>query len=127
MPEYEVDELYRQGFSCSQIMVMMTMSQMGIEDENLVRAARGLSLGMGIGDACGIVTGAACAFSLARGASGMSGLFPEFYGWFGENYGNSSGGIKCLELLDGDMNARWRICPDMIRESWYKIEELLDR
>jgi hypothetical protein len=108
-------------------MVMMTMKLMRMEDENLVRAARGLSLGMGIGHACGIVTGAACALSLAHGARGMSELFPEFCGWFDENYGNAAGGIKCLELLAGDMNERWRVCPEMIRESWFKLEELLEK
>jgi hypothetical protein len=108
-------------------MVIMTMGLMQIEDENLIRASRGLSLGMGIGHACGIVTGAACALSLACGARGISELFPEFYRWFDENYGNSSGGIKCLELLGGDMNERWRICPEMIRESWYKLEYLLEK
>jgi hypothetical protein len=127
MTTFNVDELNRQGFSCSQVVVMMTMTQIGIEDENLVRAVRGLSLGMGIGHVCGIVTGAACALSLAHGQRGMSELFPEFYKWFDEKYGNSCGAIKCSEILDGDIDAKIRICPGMVTNSWNVIAELLEK
>jgi C_GCAxxG_C_C family probable redox protein len=122
-----VDELTMQGFSCSQVILMMTMDQIGMdEDENLVRAMKGLTQGMGVGHACGIVTGAACAFSLAAGARGASELFPLFYQWFYENYGEACGGINCLELLDGDINSRLRVCPEMISASWGKVSELLE-
>jgi hypothetical protein len=128
MMQYDVDELGRQGFSCSQIMLIMTMELIGMEeDEFLVRASRGLSLGMGVGHACGIVTGAACAFSLACGAQGISQLFPLFYEWFYDSYGQDCGSINCNELLAGDFNDRMRICPDMIRESWKMAEALLTR
>ncbi|MDR1510721.1 MAG: hypothetical protein LBS53_13935 [Synergistaceae bacterium] len=52
MSKYDVDGLTIQGFSCSQVMLMMTMDQIGMEeDENLVRAMKGLTKGMGIGHA----------------------------------------------------------------------------
>lgn len=126
MPEYDVTELAMRGYTCSQIMVMMTMGEMDIEDEHLVRAVKGLSMGMGVGHACGIVTGAACALSLARGARGISELFPMFYGWFYEKFGKSCDGINCMDLLDGDISSHMRVCPDMIVESWEKLSELLE-
>jgi hypothetical protein len=126
LPKYTVDELNRKGFSCSQIMLMMTMDLIGMEeDEYLVRAVKGLTQGMGIGHACGIVTGAACSFSLARGQSGLTELFPMFYEWFYEKYGEECGGINCMELLEGDINAKLRVCPGMIGNSWDKASELL--
>jgi hypothetical protein len=127
VPKYDVDELNRQGFSCSQVIIMMTMDQIGMEeDENLIRAARGLTQGMGIGHACGIVTSVSCALSLAFGARGASELFPQFYEWFYETYGEDCGGINCMELLGGDINERFRVCPGMIRDSWEKLSELLE-
>ena len=126
MEEYEADELARRGYTCSQIIMMMTMQRMGLEDEYLVKAVKGLTMGMGIGHACGIVTGAACALSLAHGARGMSELFPMFHKWFYEKFCEPCGSINCLDLLDGDIASHMRICPDMIMDSWENISELLE-
>ena len=126
MPENEVRELAMRGYTCSQIMVMMTLRRMEMEDEHLVRAVKGLSMGMGVGHACGIVTGAACALSLAQGARGISELFPMFYGWFYEKFAESCGSINCQDLLDGDISAYMRVCPGMMTDSWEKLSELLD-
>jgi C_GCAxxG_C_C family probable redox protein len=127
VPEHDVEDLARRGYTCSQIIMMMTMRWMGIEDEYMVRAVKGLTMGMGIGHACGIVTGAACALSLAHGARGMSELFPLFHRWFYERFGEPCGGINCMDLLDGDIGSHMRVCPDMIMDSWENVLELLER
>ena len=49
-------EWLAEGRSCSQCMMLLAMQALGIEDENLLHAMKGLSGGMGIGHVCGIVT-----------------------------------------------------------------------
>lgn len=125
MENHEVRELIRSGFTCSQIMVMMTMRQMDIEDEYLVRAVKGLTLGMGVGHACGIVTGAACALSLAHGLRGMSELFPMFYRYFFERYGETCESINCIDIRGGDLTPRLCVCAEMIEHSWDTLSLIL--
>ena len=107
-----------QGYSCSQVMMMMSMHCLQMKDENIIKAMKGLSGGMGIRHACGIVTGAACAFSLAAPERGLTELFPLFYEQFHHTYGDDAGGINCIELLNGDFESHRQICPDMIEKSW---------
>jgi hypothetical protein len=121
-----VRQLISEGKSCSQVMMCMTMERLGIEDEYLVRAMRGLAGGMGVRHACGIVTGIACAMGLADERLGFSIMFPELYHWFYETYGEASGGINCHDLLDGDESNRSLRCPEMMDRTWEKAAEILE-
>ncbi|MGI6404671.1 MAG: C-GCAxxG-C-C family protein [Oscillospiraceae bacterium] len=119
------EDLLAKGYSCSQTIMMMTMQRLGIEDEHLVRAMKGLSGGMGIQHACGIVTGAACAFSLADPQQGITTMFPAFFERFYNTYGDDVESIHCIELLHGDYENRKEVCPGMIAEAWQMVNEVL--
>jgi hypothetical protein len=120
-------QLISEGKSCSQVMMCMAMERLGVEDEYLVQAMRGLSRGMGIRHACGVITGAACAMGLADERLGFNVMFPELYHWFYEAYGEDHGGINCQDLLDGDDRNRGSRCPEMISKTWEKAAEILEK
>ncbi|MDR1204641.1 MAG: C-GCAxxG-C-C family protein [Peptococcaceae bacterium] len=122
----DVRQLMSEGKSCSQVMIQMSMRKLGIEDEHLIRAARGLSMGMGIRHACGILTGIACGMSLADERLGYNIMFPELFKWFYETYGDDHGGVLCAELMDGDDGNRRLRCPEMIDKTWEKACEILE-
>ncbi len=120
-----VRELLLQGYTCSQIMVLMTMNRLGLEDSELVKAVNGLAGGMGIQHACGIVTGAACACSLASPEQGAKELFPAFYERFYQAFCSEHGSILCIDLLDGDPEGYKQRCPGMIEQAWDILESVL--
>jgi hypothetical protein len=121
-----IRQLMNEGNSCSQVMMGMAMKKLGIEDAHLIRAMRGLSMGMGIRHACGILTGIACAMSLADERLGYKIMFPELFKWFYETYGDDHGGVLCAELMDGDDGNRPLRCPEMIDRTWEKACEILE-
>ena len=122
-------ELRENGESCSQVMMHMTMMRLGVEDEHLIAAMKGLAGGMGSSarHACGILTGIASAMALADVKKGPELMFPEMYKWFSETYGEDHGGVKCTELLDGDFNNRFARCSSMIEDSLEKAAEILSK
>ena len=70
MDEYALEmlNLARQGFYCSQIVVLLGLEVRGEENPALVRALAGLSYGGGGGrGSCGAFTGACCLLGLFAG------------------------------------------------------------
>ena len=69
----ELIPLIREGYCCSQLLVLLVLQQQGVENPGLVRAAGGLCHGMGqSGGACGLLTGGAAAlgYLACKGAAG---------------------------------------------------------
>lgn len=63
----ELIPLIREGYCCSQLLVLLVLQQQGVENPGLVRAAGGLCHGMGqSGGACGLLTGGAAALGYLR-------------------------------------------------------------
>ena len=60
--------LRKQGFYCSQILILQGLELMGKSNPDLVRAMQGLAGGMGFsGEICGALTGGACLLGLYAG------------------------------------------------------------
>ena len=71
--------LHAQGYCCSQIMIKLSLEDMGEENIPLVRAMAGLCEGSSTGDLCGVASGVACVLSLyaAKGSDDEPGLLPD--------------------------------------------------
>lgn len=107
-PYLDILSLRQKGLCCSQIIVKLTLRDLGRENPDLVRAMAALCFGGGNPDgACGILTGAACALSLYLGNNPdreqQDPLFPLLLGeltdWFAIQAKRDYGGTGCGEIL----------------------------
>ena len=127
-------ELSRQGFFCSQILMIMGMEAEGKDNPDLVRAVGGLNEGTGFsGDLCGCLTGGCCLLSYYLGKGEVEELEDEKYrktlsdfaAWFREKTSGEYGGAKCAEITGGDPGKRLEYCPGLIAETFEKCAEML--
>ena len=90
----ELVPLIREGYCCSQLLILLVLQQQGVENPGLVRAAGGLCHGMGqSGGACGLLTGGAAAlgYLACKGATGESAhpmaepLINDYATWFAQH------------------------------------------
>jgi len=128
-------ELSRQGFYCSQILLMLRLEAEGKENPDLVRTLGGLAGGLGFcGKACGALTGGACliAYYASKGSpeemadNRLNEMIAELLTWFEEEVGGQYGGTDCSVILDGDMANRSSRCPKIVEGVYYKAMEILN-
>ncbi len=126
--------LGRQGFHCSQILLIMGLEARGKENPDLVRSMSGLAGGLGFsGEVCGALTGGACLLGLYAGRGSaeeeederLNLMISELVEWFSAEYGSAYGGIRCEYILEGDPSARSTRCPGMVLGTYNKVRELL--
>jgi C_GCAxxG_C_C family probable redox protein len=126
-------DLNQRGYFCSQILMILTLRNQGIENPGLVRAASGLSRGIaGQLATCGALTGAACllAFYAGKGTddepenSSLPGMLEELWEWFEETYGTAYGGVNCCNILADGADPRER-CGLIVAETYRKCQEVL--
>jgi C_GCAxxG_C_C family probable redox protein len=127
-------ELKRQGFFCSQILLILGMELQGKENPDLLRAMNALAGGIGFtGETCGALTGGACLLGLYAGKGTpeqeedprLLFMAEDLVRWFKGEYGEKYGGIRCDEILSEggkDMGAR---CPAIVLGTFQKVKELL--
>lgn len=127
-------ELSRQGFFCSQIMMIMALESQGKSDPDLIRAMSGLLGGVGFcGKICGTLTGGACLIGLYAGkgrqdeeADGRLYLMmTELVEWFEREYQDQYGGINCSDILQDDPRNRVARCPQIVMATYAKVKEIL--
>jgi len=115
----QVNDLLLQGFCCSQIIMKLGLVEMKKENDDLVKAMRGLCRGMYAESVCGTLSAASCLlflFSMQRGQE----LSQELTGWFKEEFG----AVDCPDLLGDDRDRSIReLCPVIISLT---IEEVLE-
>ncbi len=130
----ELIELARQGYHCSQILVLKGLQHMGRTSPELVRAMDALGGGVGFsGELCGALTGGACLLGLYAGKSEadqpedpqLDLMIQDLVKWFQAEYGEQFGGIRCAELLSGNSRNKATRCPMMISGVYQKVKELL--
>jgi C_GCAxxG_C_C family probable redox protein len=130
--------LRRQGFFCSQILLLLGLELQGKENPDLVRAMQGLAGGLGfMGETCGALTGGACLLGLYAGKGTpeqeedprLLFMTEDLVKWFKAEYGQKFGGIRCEEIVGagagagaGNMGER---CPLIVLGTYQKIKELL--
>jgi C_GCAxxG_C_C family probable redox protein len=133
----EMDELIefrKQGFYCSQIILLKGLEQMGKSNPDLVRAMQGLAGGLGFtGELCGALTGGASLIGLYAGKGTpeqeedprLLFMTEDLVKWFKAEYGEQFGGIRCDEILNGNNQNQTTRCPMMVIGVLQKANELL--
>jgi C_GCAxxG_C_C family probable redox protein len=127
-------ELARQGFYCSQIMLLLGLESQGKTDSDLIRAMSGLAGGFGFsGNVCGVLTGGACLLGLyaGRGTTGekedprLNLMVTELVEWFTGQYSEMYGGIQCKVILNDDPKNQRLRCPTLVFGVYEKVKSLL--
>ncbi|MCL6479155.1 MAG: C-GCAxxG-C-C family protein [Peptococcaceae bacterium] len=137
MPEdmLRMFELARQGFSCSQILLIMGLEAQGKHDVEIIRAMAGLAGGMGFsGETCGALTGGACLLGLyaGKGTPGEQShdkfdlMVSELVDWFKQQTAEY-GGITCGHILGDDLRYKTVSvrCGNIVRDTYEKVKEIL--
>jgi len=114
-------QLAAQGFCCSQIMIQLSLEDMGEENIPLVRAMAGLCDGMGRGDLCGVASGAACVLALYAAKGSVEEqpldcaplLLAQFMDWFQQG-ATSCGGIRCDEIVAIHGGRKPEVCGNLM-------------
>ena len=113
----ELVVLRKQGFYCSQILMLQGMEMMGKSNPDLIRAMHGLAGGLGFsGELCGALTGGASLLGLYAGKGTpeqpedprLDFMIQDLVKWFKAEYSEQFGGIRCEEILAG--NGQNQIC-----------------
>lgn len=117
-------QLHAHGYCCSQIMIKLSLEDMGEENIPLVRAMAGLCEGSSCGDLCGVASGAACVLSLyaAKGSDEEQPLdcYPillsQFMDWF-KTSATTWGGIRCEDIVAFQGGRKPEVCGDIMLRS----------
>lgn len=125
-------QLSAEGFCCSQILIKLTLEDMGEDNIPLVRAMAGLCEGSSTGDLCGVASGAACVMALyaAKGSAEEQTLdcFPllldQFMEWFNGN-STSWGGIRCDDILAFQGGKKPEVCGGIMQRARETILAIL--
>lgn len=147
----ELLPLVRQGYCCSQLLMLLALRQRGEENAALVQAMRGLCHGIGqSGGPCGLLTGGACVLALLGGQKKTDGqysqegqdgpplppLLNDYAEWF---YARMAGygGYDCSlvstglareagQALEAGAPPDVLLCGNLLAECWDKILTLCD-
>ncbi len=128
----QIMQLAAQGLCCSQIMMQLTLTDMGENNVPLVRAMAGLCEGSSTGDLCGVASGAACILALyaAKGSAEETPLdcYPlllsQFMDWFKEN-ATSWGGIRCDDIIAMQGGKKPAVCGNIMVRARETILQIL--
>lgn len=142
----EILPLARQGFCCSQLLLLLLLRGLGRENAELIRAAHGLCHGMGGSEGpCGLLTGGACVLGYTTGKGtaseqphpSLNPLLNDYQQWFAERT-RSFGGAACHQVMQGLSTETGTgppqageapspaLCGPLFAECWDKILELLE-
>lgn len=123
-------ELGMQGFECSQILMQLALEMDDKENPDLIRAMGGLTCGMGrCGKCCGALSGGAAVigyFTCKGEADEMEHsdskiIIAEYVNWFEERFGTT----MCQDMIGGDYQKVFSICPPVVMECFEKLTEIL--
>jgi C_GCAxxG_C_C family probable redox protein len=129
-----MQELKRQGFYCSQILMLQGLEMTGKTNPDLVRAMHGLAGGLGFsGELCGALTGGASLVGLYAGKGApeqpedprLDFMIMDLVKWFKAEYGEQFGGVRCEEILAGESQNRMIRCPILVAGVFQKVKNLL--
>jgi hypothetical protein len=127
-------ELKKQGFFCSQILLIMGLEMMGKENPELIRSVHGLAGGLGFtGDTCGVLSGGACLLGLYAGKGQpqeqddprLLFMIEDLVKWFKEGFGSQYGGISCEVIVGDSAKNQTTRCPLLVEQTFQKVKELL--
>lgn len=123
-----VVELFRQGYHCSQVMMLFSLDLRQIENPLLVRAMGGLAGGMFRQHNCGTLTGGACVLaSYVPRAEGEPeprlywDMVRQLVDWFEEAHGS----VECKDLVEMKTESIMQTCPAIVAATFEKCLEIL--
>jgi len=127
-------ELALQGYSCSQILVLMALDAQDRSNPELVRAMSGLLNGMGSGKTCGALTGGCCVLGLYAGKGRpeenaddrLPLMLTRFVEWFDQEFTSLYGGINCADITHDDARHRLFRCPEIVRRTHEELQSILE-
>ena len=118
-------EMTLQGYCCSQMIMKLGLEYLGKDNPDLVTAMKGLCGGVKQGEICGSLSAAICFLYLwdkdedkARALD----LSHELTEWFQEVYGC----VRCIEIIEGDVDKKPTICPPLIENTFLKLMDLVE-
>lgn len=114
-------ELGLQGYCCAQVIIKIGLEYKDSENEELVRAMRGLCRGLHTQSTCGALSGGACLLALFS-AENAPRLVPELSQWFEETFG----AVTCADLM-GKGGKAPRKCSDITARVCERCFELLEQ
>ncbi|MDA8336699.1 MAG: C-GCAxxG-C-C family protein [Peptococcaceae bacterium] len=129
-------EMHRQGFNCSQMLIILGLEALEAENPDLVRAMTGLGGGLGFsGGTCGALTGGVCLLGLYAGKGDPAEeehdrfllMINELVEWFAAEPCRPYGGINCADII-GDSPAGRAIspaCGGIVLAVWDKVRVIL--
>jgi len=129
-------ELSKQGFFCSQILLLLALEGEGKENPDLVRAMGGLNVGLGYsGNICGALTGGCCLIAYFAGQGvpeeipdqHCNELIRELVTWFEQEYGTQFGGCDCGHILEDNPVNKLLRCPQIVEAVYAHVMEGLMR
>ncbi len=142
----EIVPLVKQGWCCSQMLMLLLLQALDKENPDLIRSVHGLCHGLGGTEGpCGLLTGGACVLGCAAGRGrpeesahpSFAPLLNDYQQWFAERTG-AYGGIACFQVMEGlsaDTGVQKpgageapspALCGDLFAECWEKILSLLE-
>ena len=131
-------KLAKEGFCCSQIMVLMDLREKNIDNPELMKALSGLCGGMGAsGNTCGVLSGGACLLGLYGGKGKpeeeknprLNEAIKEYIDWFKESQGN----LECREILGQETFEAMQQgvypvnCANIMSAAYRKLKEIIDK
>jgi hypothetical protein len=130
-----VMRLRSQGFCCAQILLLLSLEDLGRDNPDLVRAAQGLCFGLGdFAGPCGALSGAALLLGLYAGkgladeqANGQLPLMlAELSEWFNASIGAKYGGVSCADITGRDEpGPKPERCGPAVAGAYAKVLEIL--
>ncbi len=127
-------ELARQGFHCSEVLVLMGLEARGKANPDLIRTVGALAGGVGFsGDICGALTGGACLLGLYGGRGSAAEeegprlrlMISELTEWFTAENSDRFGGIHCREIVGDDPQNIAARCPRIVGAVYRKVRWIL--
>jgi hypothetical protein len=125
----------QQGYSCSQILLLLALEARGTTNPDLVRSMAGLAYGCGSGRAtCGSLTGGCCLLAFeaadqndpARPSGQLPMMLEDLTEWFAARVGPVHGGIACGDIVgEGGPGAARQTCAELVSATYGKVMELL--
>ncbi|MCF8068489.1 MAG: C-GCAxxG-C-C family protein [Desulfobacterales bacterium] len=132
---FRVAHLGQQGYTCSQIMMLMALETQGKENSDLIRAMNGLAYGCGTGRSdCGILSGGCCVLALYTGngteqsqtTERLALMQNELGEWFSNKIVSRQGDISCNAIVgESGPDASRETCGRIVAETFAKVMEIL--
>ena len=128
-------EMAEENLNCSQILLGLGLEEMGVKNDELMKAIGGLADGAGfLKGTCGALTGGSCLLALFHGrvqgatrTERLEMMQEDLGEWFTGHFGARHGGIRCADIagdLIGTPEVK-QICGVVVVETYVKVLELL--